>query len=332
MPPDLTGAQKAAVVLAQLDSERANRVLSYLTEEETVELATALAALPALDNSAVADVMDSFAREVQTPRDVAQGGLASARELLAARLGKERAREVLSGILDIEDTRKLAFLDQVDPQYLEAVLSGEHPQTIAVVVAHLGPAAGAALLTCLDPALRVDVTRRLASLGQIPIEISTLLEEQLRHAVGAVGSQLLEHQDGISTLASILNSSERSVERSVLGGLEESNRDVAEAVRSKLFLFEDFGGIDDRTLQIILRHVDVNDLAVALRTAGPEITTKMSRNLSARVAVDLEEAGALLGPVRLSQVEAAQAAIVRVAQELEANGDILLRTSNETYV
>lgn len=331
----LTGSQRAAVVLAQLDADRARRVLQAMTESEVVELTSALASLPVLHPDEVHHILAQFCEELGTHAAVAQGGVDAARELLRDRLGAARADEILLQVQGAAVNHPLSFLHRVDPHEIAICVRDEHPQLIAVVLCQLSPDHGARVLALLDPDLRLDVVQRVATTGALPPEtvghIAAVLEQRLS-ALLLSGMGGASSAGGIGTVVALLNSAEQADERQVLIGLDDRDPELAEEIRNQMFLFDDVIGLDDRSMQLVLRQVPLSELAVALKGVPDEVRDRIRANLSERAASDLLDEIEYLGPVRVSAVEAAQRAVVRLVRDLDANGDIVLARSNDGIV
>ena len=333
--PALTGPQKAAVVLAQLDDVRANRVLKAMSESEVVELMSIMADLPVLDESGVRSVLAEFVGQAAALLQVGQGGVDVARRLLRERLGPAKAEEVLQNYLQAGQNRPLAILQRIDPQQIIGFIGDEHPQTVAVVLAHLPADHAAQVLATLDDELRTDVARRIATMGRISPDVIQTIGATLEQKLAAVlraGAVAESEVGGVGSIVAILNQSERASEKQILSSLEESDPDLAEQIRNEMFVFDDVVNLDDRTLQRVLRNVVPKDLAVALKGVDDSIREKFLRNMSERAAQDLGDEIDLLGPTRLSQVESAQQAVVKVVRELEAAGEIVLARGDDEFV
>jgi flagellar motor switch protein FliG len=333
-PVALSGPQKAALVIAQLDEEHAQRVLKSLTEIEVIDLIAEMASLPTLEPPVVRTVLSEFLEQAAVLFQVKQGGVDVARKLLEDRLGRARAEEIISELEMGGQVHPLAFLNKIDPLQVASFLADEHPQTIAVVLAHLSSDDAARVLAEMEEQLRVDVARRIATLGRIPPEavsqVAEVLERKLANLIrsGVVTTEI----GGISSIVSILNHSERSTEKQILSELEETDPELAEQIRNELFVFDDITNLDDRTLQRVLRNVVAKDLAVALKGVSDQVREKFLHNMSERAQEDLTEEMEILGPIRVSQVESAQQAVVRVVRELESAGEIVLVRGDEQLV
>ncbi len=331
----LTGSQRAAIVIAQLDDTRAAKVLRAMSEIDVVEIMGAMVELPSLDSEDVRRVLSEFNTQAELFMQVSQGGVEQARKLLRERLGGARAEAVLADLVEERDSHPLSFLHRIDLRQIRNLVGEEHPQTIAVVLAHLPAEAAAQLLADWEEQSKVDIVRRLATMGRIsPVAIRHLADvlEQKAAALLRSGSTVSSPVGGMTSTVAILNLTDRSTERQILSKLEENDPALAETIRNEMFVFDDVTGLDDRSLQLILRHVVPKDLAVALKSAGEEIRQRFIDNMSERAAEDLREEIDALGPTRVSQVEAAQSAIVKIIRDLEASGDIILARGDDEYV
>ncbi|HWE56922.1 MAG TPA: flagellar motor switch protein FliG [Acidimicrobiales bacterium] len=331
----LTGGQRAAIVIAQLDEDRAAKVLRSMSEIDVVEIMGAMVGLPSLDSEDVKSVLREFNTQAEQFLQVSQGGVEQARKLLRDRLGGERAEAVLGDLAAERDSHPLAFLQRIDVRQVGNLVGEEHPQTIAVILAHMPAESSAQLLADWEEETRVEIVRRLATMGRIsPVAIRLLAEvlEQKAASLLRSGSSGSSAVGGMNSTVAILNLTDRSTEKQILSQLEQNDPALAESIRNEMFVFDDLLGLDDRALQLILRHVVPKDLAVALKSGGEEIRRRFISNMSERAADDLKEEIESLGPVRVSQVESAQSAIVKIVRDLESSGEIVLARGDDEYV
>ena len=331
----LTGPQKAAIVVTQMPAQLSDAVISQMSEAEVARLSRVVASLPELDPGTVKQVMSEYMGRVQVLSSVRQGGLDVARRLLRERLGVQRAEEELDLLLRTGDPRPFAFLHGTEPERIAALLVGEHPQILAVVVAHLPAELAAKVLGALDEQLRGDVAMRIGTMGKVPhdsvMAIATALSGQFVDKDVGLDAEMAGK--GPSTLAVILNHVERQVERQVLTAIDERDPDLAEEVRRQLFTFDDVLGLDDRAMQTVVRALRPKTLAVALKGAEEPTLRPFVSNMSENAAQDLLEAIEALGPVRTSEIEGAQVDIARKVRELEADGSItVIRKGDEVVV
>jgi flagellar motor switch protein FliG len=295
--PELPGLRKAAVFLAQMSKEEAGAILAQLRPRE----------------------VESLTRELM-------------------RLGsvevEDKAEGILSRLNVVYTEVPFASLRNADVRQLVTFLKDEHPQIIALVLAHLTAAQSAEVLSGFAPEQQAEVAHRIATMDRTSPEMVRLVEEQLSRRMGS----LLAHQDmttvgGVETLVEIINRSPRPTERSILEWLDSTDPELAEQVRSQMFVFEDIVTIDDRSLQQVLREVQPNDLATALKGVRPDVRDKVVRNLSERAAETLAEEIELLGPVRTRTVEEAQAKVVGIIRTLEEQGVLTLtRGADDEFV
>lgn len=331
----LSGAQRAAAVLVQMGPERASRILREMSEAEVTALAAAVASLPVLEVPIVTSIMGDFLEGAKAQLGVSQGGVSAARALLEQRLSPRQAQEILSslGAGPPALPSALGFLSEVPVAHLAAFLASEHPQTTAVVLAQVPPEAAGAVLSALPAELQPDVARRVAQSGRVAPEVLDMVAGVLRRRLADhEGEAAPAASGGVPSLVDILTRVDRGTEKGILAEFDREDPELADKVRGLLFVFDDVVRLDDRTLQKVLRHIVPGELAIALKASSEEVRSKFTRNLSERAASDLAEEMELLGPVRLSQVDAAQASVVKVVRELDAAGEILLERGDDDLV
>jgi flagellar motor switch protein FliG len=336
MTATLTGSQKAAVVLAQLDTTRAAKVLRAMSEQEVVDLMSTMATLPTLAVDEVRRVLNEFHLHASAKAQVGQGGVDVARKLLKERLGSAKTEEILDRFVEANYSHPLAFLHRIDPQQIASFLGNEHAQLVALVLSHLPADSAARVIANLEESTRTGVARRIATLERVSPDVvahvAEFLEQKLAAVLRAGTTTATTETGGVSSIVAILNQTERASEQQILAELEQSDPELAEQIRNEMFVFDDIASLDDRTLQQILRNVVPKDLATALKPVSDEIRDKFLRNVSERAAQDVLEEVDLLGPTRLSQVEAAQTAIVKIVRGLEASGEIVLARGDDEFV
>ncbi len=322
---ELTGLRKAAILLVQLSREESAKVLRALRDTEVEALTAEIARLDGADIETQERVLSEFEDMAQAQKYMVQGGLALAEELLVATLGSARAQDILAKLSASLAQTPFHFLRLVEPKILLTFLQDEHPQTIALVLAHMAVDQAAVVLSGLPPDMQAEVAHRLGVMDRTSPEIVQQVEANLERRL----SSLVQSADysavgGLGPLVGIINRSERATEQLILAGLEQRDPELAEEVRAHMFLFEDILHLDDRAMQVVLRQIDAKDLAVALKGVTAEVRDKVTRNMSERAGVALVEEIEVLGPVRLKQVEEAQAGVIRVIRQLEESGDIII--------
>ncbi|MGY1747458.1 flagellar motor switch protein FliG [Blastococcus sp. SYSU D00695] len=328
--PDMPGLRKAAVFLAQMSKEEAGVLLGKLRPREVEALTRELMKLNTVEPEDVDGVLVEFHEMMSAQRYIGRGGVDFAREILAAGLGEDKAEGILARLNVVYTEVPFASLRNVDVRQLVTFLKDEHPQVIALVLAHMTPAQSAEVLSNFAPEQQAAVAHRIATMDRTTPEMVRLVEEELGRRMGS----LLAHQDmstvgGVETLVEIINRSPRPTERSILEWLDNTDPELADQVRAQMFVFEDIVTIDDRSMQLVLREVEANDLATALKGVRPDVRDKVVRNLSERAAENLAEEIELLGPVRARTVEEAQAKVVGVIRTLEEQGVLTINRGGD---
>jgi flagellar motor switch protein FliG len=331
---NLSGLRKAAVLLVQVGKEQSAQILKGLREPEVEALTAEIARLEEIDVETSDAVLREFQELAAARHYYSQGGMAYAEEVLVATLGPDKAKAVLARLTSTMVEMPFEFLRRIDPRMVLSFLQDEHPQTIALVLAHMAADQAAVVLSGLPEDLQADVAHRLAVMDRTSPEIVKQVEAHLERRLSTV----LQSSDystvgGLQPLVEIINHSDRATERLILQGLEVRDSELAENVRAQMFMFEDIVMLDDRSVQVLLRHVETKDLAVALKGVKADVKDKITRNMSERAGTALVEDMEVLGPVRLKQVEEAQAVIVRQIRELEEAGEILIsRGGSDEFV
>jgi flagellar motor switch protein FliG len=326
----MTGLRKAAVLLVQLGKERSAQVLAQLRENEVEELSSEIVRLGTVDIKTSDEVIAEFHRLAERRGMTSEGGLDFARQVLEATLGKDRADEIISrlsaSLIDIP----FSFLLEADPRQVLSFLQDEHPQTTALILAHLPAHQAAQIMSGLAAELQTDVAHRIAVMDRTSPEIIREVELTLERKLSAVLQPSdLSAVGGLQPLVDIINRADRTTERLILEGLESRNPELAEQVRSQMFMFEDIVALEDRGLQLVLRQVEGSDLATALKGVRGDVRDKVMRNMSERAAENLADEIDMLGAVRLRTVEEAQAKVLAAVRVLEASGQIVVRRGDD---
>jgi flagellar motor switch protein FliG len=330
----LTGLRKAAILLVQLGRENAVKVMSQLPDQMVEDLTAEIVRLREVSHDDAKAVLTE-ARTALAGSDVAgRGGLELARQLLAESVGTERADEIMERLGATLAEMPFEGMRRADARQLLTFLADEHPQTIALVLAHLSPQQSAVVLSGFDQRLQANVAHRIALMERASPDVIRLVERELDRRMSTVlGPQELSAVGGVEPLVAIINRADRSTERMILEGLETVSPELAEQVRAKMFIFEDIVTLDDKAIQLVLRNVESGDLALALKGVSTAVREKIMRNLSTRAAENLGEEIELLGPKRLSEVEESQAKVVAEIRALETSGQIvIMRGGDEALV
>lgn len=319
----VAGPERAAILLLALGEEVAAEVFKNLGEREIQEIGLAVARVGELKAELVEEVLSSFVTQFRSPLADAAAGEAYVKRLAAKALGEAEAETLLG---DLPARGALGPVADLDPKTLFAVLRKEHPRTISVILSNLGEDKAAELLGMLPEQLQTDVALRIAQLEAVPADVLVEVGHALRTEIAEMGTlgRGRRQVGGVDRLALILNRMEKSAGLSLVERVEQTDSGLAEQIRQRMFTFDDLTRIDDRGIQAILREVDNQTLTLALKTASEEVKQKIFRNVSQRAAQMIRDDLATMGPVRVSEVEKAQQAVVRIALRLEEEGRIVI--------
>jgi flagellar motor switch protein FliG len=331
----LTGAQKAAVVLMNMDQQRAAQVMKQFSEAEADEITAEILRLRRVDPAVAEKALSEFHELTVRGGMSTRGGRDIAVGLLEASFGAEKAVGVMNRVASTMAGKQFEFLDSVEPGQIHMLVAGELPQTIALVLAHLRAEHASRVLAGLDEDMRTEVAHAIATMGSASPDAVRVVADTLKQRASAVVSsrEASDVVGGVQPLVEIINRADASTEKALLEALERRNPELAEEVRSRMLTFADIVKLEARDVQQVLRGVDAAILAVAMKGASEAVTEIITSNLSERNREVLEDEIRVLGPVRMSQVEDARAEIVRAIRDLEAEGVITVqRTDEDAYV
>ena len=322
---ELNGVRKAAVLLLSLSKDQAAEVLKRLPMESVEEVSREIASmggeLPAVARKAV---LDEFYNLALANTYVAEGGLEYAKALLRKSLTEADAERAIKQVTQQVATTPFAFLQKAESENLLTFIQDEHPQTIALILAHLPSVKASEILVGLPGQKQVEVVKRIANMEQTNPEVIKEVERGLEHRLSDLVSQTFEQAGGVETVAEILNLADRSTEKGIMEGLEAEDPDLVEQIRRLMFVFEDILLVNDKGIQSVLKEIDNEVLSLALKTASQELKDKIFKNMSERAAQLIQEDMQYMGPVRVSDVEQAQQKIVDVVRRLEDAGEIVI--------
>ena len=320
----LTGAQKAAVLLISLGPERSAEIFKHLKEEEIEELTLEIANTRSVAPEVKEAVLEEFYQVCLAQQYIAEGGIGYAKQLLDKALGIEKAQEVITKLTASLQVRPFEFVRKTDPSQLLNFIQDEHPQTIAMILSYLTSAQSAMVLGALPPEKQADVAKRIAMMDRTSPDVIKEVERVLERRLASLVNQDYTIVGGVDAIVNILNTVDRATEKHIMESLEIEEPELADEIRKKMFVFEDILLLDDRAIQRVLRDVDNNDLAVALKSANDEVQNVIFKNLSKRLAAMIKEDMDFMGPVRMKDVEEAQQKIVGVIRKLEDAGEIVI--------
>lgn len=321
---NITGLRRAAIILMALPQEASTRILRKMSRENVEEVSQEIASIDQVDPATRATVISEFYNTLLAREYMDAGGLPLARALLMKTLPPDEAKKIIESLEHHVYQQPFSFLQKTETEHLRMFLQGEHPQTIALVLSHMPPTVASEILVGLSNDRQIDVIARIAAMDQTSPDVIKEVEVGLENRLAGLMSERFERTGGIRAVAEILNLSGRAAERSIMDGLTEENPELVEEIRRLMFVFEDILRVDDRGIQSVLKEVDNEELALALRTASEELKGKIFQNMSERAAQLIREEMEFMGPVRVADVEAAQQKIVDAVRRLEESGEIII--------
>jgi flagellar motor switch protein FliG len=320
---NVTGLRKAAVLILGLSEEEAAGVLRRLPPEAVEAVGREIADLGSVAPAVRKAVFGEFYQLALANSYIAEGGLDYTKRLLRASLGDDADR-VIKQVTQQVQTTPFSFLQKADSENLMAFIQDEHPQTIALILAHLQPGKASEILGSLPPQKQVEVVKRVANMENTNPEVIKEVEKGLEIRLSDIVSQSFEKTGGVDSVAEILNLADRTTEKSIMEGLEADDPELVEGIRRLMFVFEDILLVNDKGIQQVLKEVDNDSLSLSLKTASENLKDKIFRNMSERAAKLVKEDMQFMGPVRVTDVEQAQQKIVDVVRRLEDSGDIVI--------
>lgn len=321
-----SGRRKAAALLITLGKERSAQVLRHMSDEDIERLTWEISAMGELHADQRRAILSEFQEAAVTNNVVSLGGLEYAEELLRLALGEDKATELIDRLSATSPTVPFGFLRHLNVQQLVNFLGSEHPQTIALLTSFLQPEKAAQVLSALDPEMASDVAQRIATMERANPDTVNEVETVLRRKLSSVLQPTRESQSvgGLDVLVNLLKKSSRMTEKTIIEALEDNEPELAEQVKKRMFVFENIGTLDDRSIQRIMREVEVRDLSLALKATPENVKDAILRNMSSRASAMLKEDMEASGPVRLRQVEEAQSRVVEVIRRLDEAEEIVI--------
>lgn len=320
----LNGRQKAAILLISMGKDASSKIFKHLPDEEIDKVTLAIANIHRVDASEKEKVLEEFHQMCIAQDFLAMGGINYAQDVLESALGKERAKEIIQRLTTQLQIKPFDFARRIDAMQIYHFLEGEHPQTIALVLAHLDPPQASIILASLPTELQSDVARRIALLEQTSPEVIAEVEQILERKLATTIRQDFTVIGGIDSIVGILNGVDRGTEKSILDHLGTRNLQLVEEIKKRMFVFEDIISLDRRAIQSVIQEVENKDLLLSLKAASPEVKKVIMSNMSKRMSETFEEEMQYLGPVRVRDVEDAQGRIVSVIRRLEDMGEIVI--------
>jgi flagellar motor switch protein FliG len=326
---NLSGRQKAAIFIIAVGSEVSSEIFKHLREDEIEQITFEIARIDKITPEDKEKVLIEFNELMMAQGFITNGGIDFARSLLEKALGNQKAIDIINRLTSSLQVRPFDFVRRTDPAQLLNFIQGEHPQTIALILSYLDPNKASTILSSLQHTIQADVAKRIATMDRVSPDVLREVERVLERKLSTLASEDYTSAGGIDAVVEILNNVDRGTEKTIIEALEEEDPELAEEIKKRMFVFEDIVLLDDRAIQKVMREVDNNDLAKALKSVDSEVQEKIFKNMSKRAANLLREDMEFMGPVRLKDVEDAQQKIVNIIRKLEEQGEIVVARSGE---
>jgi flagellar motor switch protein FliG len=319
---ELTGTQRAAVLLMSLGESEAAEVLKHMSAKEVQKLGAAMATISSISREQLERIVTDFSGQLDNQTSVGIGADDYVRKVLVQALGEDKASGLIDRILHGRNSRGLENLKWMEPRAVAELIRNEHPQIIAIVLSYLDPDQSAEVLKNLPERVRPDVMLRIATLDSIPANALNELNDILERQFAGTQSQKASSVGGLKAAANILNFVDASLEQQILGSIGAVDGELSGRIQDLMFVFDDIGELDDRGIQNVLREVAGDRLGLALRGCDPKVREKILKNMSKRAADMLVEDMEARGPAKLSDVESAQKEILGIVRKLSESGAV----------
>lgn len=320
----LSGKQKAAILLISLGPDVSAQVYKHLSEEEIEKLSLEISSVKKVDSDMKEEIIEQFHQIAIAQDYITQGGIGYAKTVLEKAFGSKEASEIINRLTSSLQVRPFDFARKADPQQVLNFIQGEHPQTIALVLSYLDPEQAGQILSELPQDVQADIAKRIAIMDSTSPEIISQVERVLESNLSMSLTEDYTQTGGIQAVVEVLNGVDRSTERTILDALETQDPELADEIKKRMFVFEDIVILDNRAIQRVIREVDNEDLRLALKVASDEVKDVVFNNMSQRMAETFKEEMEYMGPVRLRDVEEAQTRIVGTIRRLEDIGEIII--------
>lgn len=321
---ELTGKQKAAILLISLGPDVSANVYKHLSEEEIEKLTLEISGVKKVDSLAKEEILDEFHNIALAQDFISQGGIGYAKTILEKALGQDQANAIINRLTSSLQVRPFDFARKAEPAQILNFIQNEHPQTISLVLSYLDATQAGQILSELPQEMQADIAKRIAVMDSTSPEILSEVEQILEKKLSSTVTQDYTQTGGIEAVVEVLNGVDRSTERTILDALEIQDPELAEEIKKRMFVFEDIVTLDNRAIQRVIRDCENEDLLLALKVSSEEVKEIVFKNMSQRMVETFKDEMEFMGPVRLRDVEEAQTRIVSVIRRLEEAGEIVI--------
>ena len=329
---NLTGREKAAILLIALGKDYSAKIFKQLRDEEIEQLTLDITNVRRIDAETKETVIQEFYEECLAQNYISEGGIDYARGILEQAIGADKAYQLINRLTSSLQVRPFDFARRSDPNQILNFVQNEHPQTIALILAYLEPQMSATILAKLPPIKQTEVVARISTMDRTSPEYVREIERILDKKLTSLGADDFTTVGGIENIVEILKAADRGTERRVLEELEIEHSELVDEIRRKMFVFEDIIKLDKRAIQRVLKDVENADLTVALKNATPEVSSLIFENMSKRLADMIKEDMEYMGPVRVRDVEDSQQRIVNIIRKLQDAGEIIVSRGSEDEI
>lgn len=321
---ELTGKQKAAILLISLGPDVSASIYKHLSEDEIEQLTLEISSVRKVEPSLKEAVLHEFEQITLAQNYLEKGGVSYAKQVLEKALGSEQAMMIINRLTSSLQVRPFDFARKADPMQLLNFIQHEHPQTIALILSYLEPIQAGQILSSLPQERQADIARRIATMGSTSPEVINEVEQILERKLSATVTQDYTQTGGLEAVVEVLNGVDRATEKIIIDTLEIQDPALAEEIKQRMFVFEDIVTLDNRSIQRVIRDAENDDLLLSLKVASEEVKSIIFKNMSSRMVETFKEEMEFMGPVRLKDVEEAQSRIVATIRRLEDAGEIVI--------
>lgn len=321
---EMSGKQKAALLLISLGPEVSASVYKHLNEEEIEQLTLEISGVKKVESSVKEEIIEEFHTIALAQDYISQGGIGYAKTVLEKALGKDHAQAIINRLTSSLQVRPFDFARRAEPSQILNFIQNEHPQTIALILSYLEAEQAGLILSQLPQEMQADIAKRIATMESTSPEVISEIEAVLERKLSSTVTQDFTETGGVDAVVEVLNGVDRSTEKTILDALEIQDPELAEEIRKRMFVFEDIITLDNRSIQRVIRDCENEDLILAMKVSSEEVKDILFKNMSQRMAESFAEEMDVMGPVRLRDVEEAQSRIVGIIRRLEEAGEIII--------
>ncbi len=321
---ELSGKQKAALLLISLGPEVSSSVYKHLNEEEIERLTLEISSVKRVEPEIKEEIIEEFHNIALAQDYISQGGIGYAKTVLEKALGNDQAQAIINRLTSSLQVRPFDFARRTDPAQIFNFIQNEHPQTIALILSYLEPQQAGTILSSLPQEVQADIAKRIATMESTSPEVISEIESVLERKLSSTMTQDYTETGGVDAVVEVLNGVDRQTEKTILDALEIQDPELAEEIKKRMFVFEDIVTLDNRSIQRVIRDAENADLMLAMKVSSEDVKSILFKNMSQRMAETFQEEMEVMGPVRLRDVEEAQTRIVAITRRLEDAGEIII--------